>query len=93
MKNAKADKEINETMPDFDKFYEMTQGNAFLTTHGLPLFYGKKKLRLALLYAFGLDDKPEIVERLQDVDEVDIVALCELIHEGNSWEVAFDLIA
>lgn len=86
-----ASKEVNQDEALMDKFMKMTGGNAFLVTHGLPVIFGAAKVRRTLLLCMGLGDKPEIVERLQGLEEKDLVAIAELVREGSSWEEAIEV--
>jgi hypothetical protein len=81
---------------DMDAFAEeiirVTGGNAFLVVHGGNLLLGEKRVRRTLLLCVGLADKPEVVERLKGKSEEDIVAVAELVREGNTWEEALEAL-
>lgn len=88
----KASEEVKEDPNLIDAIMEITEGNAFLVTHGTPLIFGERTLRLALLMAFGIHNRPDIIEKLANVAEEDLATLAELVREGSSWEEALGLL-
>lgn len=88
----KASDSVEKDNALIDRFLEVTKGNPFMVVHGAPIILGESKVRRTLLGCLGLAGKPEVLAKLKGRDGEDVVALAELVREGNTWEEALALV-